>query len=202
MINLLKRLLCLSFGVLLCFSSCQAQVENSTSLKNYTHSLSSLISTHPSPKDELYIKIIKSDYTLSIMKGDSILKTYPVVFGGNPVDDKKMQGDGCTPEGWFKLHTKYPHKSWSKFLWIDYPNATSRKKFATRKQQGEIPSTAQIGGDIGIHGVPKGYDHLIDEKYNWTLGCISMKNKDVDEIYPYIKKGSRILILKTPTSKY
>ncbi|MBT3756536.1 MAG: L,D-transpeptidase, partial [Candidatus Cloacimonetes bacterium] len=50
------------------------------------------------------------------------------------------------------------------------------------------------GGEIGIHGVPAGYDNMIDEKYNWTLGCISLKNVDVNEIYKLIKVGTRIEI--------
>jgi len=55
---------------------------------------------------------------------------------------------------------------------------------------------AHIGGEIGIHGVPHGMDFIIDMKYNWTLGCISMKNKDIDEIYPYITKATIIEIRK------
>jgi murein L,D-transpeptidase YafK len=50
-----------------------------------------------------------------------IIKQYPVVLGGNPVDDKLLQGDLCTPEGNFLIHAKYPHKSWEKFIWINYP---------------------------------------------------------------------------------
>ena len=61
---------------------------------------------------------------------------------------------------------------------------------------GEIPREADIGGEVGIHGVPAGMDYLIDAGYNWTLGCISMKNRDVDEIYPYISKSTDIEIRK------
>lgn len=47
-----------------------------------------------------------------------------------------------------------------------------------------------------IQGVPKGMDFLIDMKYNWTLGCISLKNKDIDELYPFITKNTIIEIRK------
>ena len=30
---------------------------------------------------------------------------------------------------------------------------------------------------VGIHGVPKGMDYLIDAGYNWILGCISIKTR-------------------------
>lgn len=142
------------------------------------------------------ILIDKSDYTLSIFTADTLVKQYDVVFGGNPVDDKHKEGDKCTPEGVFGIRDKYPHKSWSKFIWIDYPNEDSWRKFNKRKADGIIKEGETIGGEVGIHGVPDGMDHMIDNKKNWTLGCISMKNKDVNEIYPYITKQTKITIQK------
>ncbi|MCH2196429.1 L,D-transpeptidase [Kordia sp.] len=142
------------------------------------------------------ILIDKSDYKLSIFAADTLVKEYHVVFGGNPVDDKEKEGDQRTPEGVFGVRDKYPHKKWSKFIWIDYPNAESWKKFNQRKADGVIKEGETIGGEVGIHGVPDGMDAMIDEKRNWTLGCISMKNKDVDEIYPYITKNTKITIQK------
>jgi hypothetical protein len=75
--------------------------------------------------------------------------------------------------------------------------ATDRivKKSETKKNS-TIPKNAEIGGSVGIHGVPKGMDYLIDLKYNWTLGCISLKNNDVNETYPYINKNTVIEIRK------
>jgi murein L,D-transpeptidase YafK len=144
------------------------------------------------------IKVIidKSDYTLQVFTADTLVKTYPVVFGGNPVDDKLREGDQCTPEGTFHIFSKYPHKSWTKFIWIDYPTADSKKKHNQAKADGKIPKNARIGGEIGIHGVPNGNDFAIDKKINWTLGCISLKNADVDEIYPYFNKKTEIIIQK------
>jgi len=148
--------------------------------------------------DESTIEILidKSDFKLTLQSEEHILKEYPVVFGGNPTEDKRMEGDQCTPEGNFKMVSRYPHKSWSKFIWINYPTSESWKKYKKAKSELKIPETATIGGEIGIHGVPEGMDHLIDLKSNWTLGCISMKNKDVNEIYPYISAETKIHIRK------
>ncbi len=143
----------------------------------------------------LYIFIDKSEYTLQIKSDSIVIKTYPVVFGPNPVDDKRMQGDMCTPEGEFILRNIYPHKSWSKFLWVNYPTEESYKKFNAAKENGEIPKDAAIGGEIGIHGTPDD-DSLIDKKENWTHGCISLKNKHIDEIYAFVKVGTRVVIQK------
>ncbi len=147
-------------------------------------------------KNRLSVLIDKSDYKLYFRIGSLIIKEYPVVFGKNASDDKLMQGDYCTPEGKFTMISKYPHKDWTKFIWLNYPNEKSWKKHNEAKINGKIPYNAQIGGEVGIHGVPRGMDFLIDIKYNWTLGCISMKNNDIDEIYPYITKSTIIEIRK------
>lgn len=165
-------------------------------LKNYDTPLAELLRTYNIDARDISILIDKSEYTLTVMKDTLAIKEYPVVFGGNPVDDKRMQGDLCTPEGTFKMISKYPHKSWSKFIWIDYPNHSSWQKHNEAKRKGAIPQNAKIGGEVGIHGVPRGTDHMIDMKYNWTLGCISLKNKDIDELYPYISESTRIVITK------
>lgn len=187
------RLIILLCSLVCTLSSCAT---DSTTYKNYKHPLASLIDSLDIEKDALSVLIDKSDYKLSILSHNEIIKEYPVVLGGNPVDDKLMQGDQCTPEGLFNIEMKYPHDAWSKFIWINYPTADSWRKHKAAKQKGEIPATAKIGGEIGIHGVPSGSDSMIDRKINWTLGCISLKNKDVNEIYPYITKQTGILIQK------
>ena len=158
--------------------------------------LDSVLDSMQVSSGELWILIDKSDYRMQIMAYDIVVKTYPVVFGANPKDDKLMQGDQCTPEGTFTIRTKYPHKDWSKFIWINYPNESSWKKHNSAKEKGAIPEDAQIGGEIGIHGVPKGYEYAISNKMNWTLGCVSMTNDDVNELYPHILEGMKITIKK------
>jgi len=140
--------------------------------------------------------ILKSKYEMSVWHGSMKIKTYPVVFGTNPVDDKLKEGDRCTPEGKFKIRSKYPHASWSKFIWIDYPNADSWKKHNAAKKNGLIPQNATIGGDVGIHGVPEGSDFAIDEKNNWTWGCISLKTKDINEVYPYFNSNNTVVEIR------
>jgi murein L,D-transpeptidase YafK len=144
----------------------------------------------------LHIEIEKLNYRLGVYSDTILLKSYPVVFGSNPEDDKLKRGDSCTPEGEFKIRSKYPHAKWSKFIWIDYPNESSWKKHNDAKQKGLIAANADPGGEIGIHGVPEGADYAIDYRQNWTLGCISMKNKHVDEVYPIFHKDIIVEIRK------
>jgi murein L,D-transpeptidase YafK len=174
-------------------ASCSAQERNYI---NYNHELSEVLKSLNLDSEKISVFIDKSEYKLALKIDTIVLKEYPVVFGKNPLDDKLMQGDKCSPEGTFNIVSKYPHKTWSKFIWINYPNDDSWKKHNSAKHDGIIPKDAKIGGEIGIHGVPKGMDNLVDLKINWTLGCISMKNKDVDEIYPYISESTIIVIQK------
>ncbi len=146
-------------------------------------------------KDKISILVEKSKYRLTVYYGDTAVKAYPVVFGFNPVDDKLREGDGCTPEGEFKISALYPHRSWRRFLLIDYPTDESWRKHLLAKREGRINQDASIGGEIGIHGVPEGCDDLIDRKINWTLGCISLKNRDIEELYQIVKIGTKVKII-------
>jgi murein L,D-transpeptidase YafK len=173
-------------------------VEDSNSLPrlvNYRIPLTKLVDSLKIEVTNLKIKITKSEYVLGVYNDTLLLKNYPVVFGPDPENDKLRRGDGRTPEGIFKLKSKYPHKTWSKFIWIDYPNEESWRKHDLAKKDGLIPVDSDIGGNIGIHGIPEGGDYAIDYRQNWTLGCISMKNADVNEIYPFIHPNIMIEIL-------
>ena len=177
---------------LILISGCKAYSNND--FFNYGQTLGKLIDSLAIDVSAIYIVIDKSDYLLSVMIDSQAVKEYPVVFGGNPIDDKRMQGDQCTPEGKFLVRTKYPHRSWEKFIWIDYPNQESWTKFNAAKASGDIPQDASIGGEIGLHGVPGNANELISLRVNWTLGCISLKNNDINDFYPHIDKGTLIII--------
>ena len=131
----------------------------------------------------------KSERRFRVHVQDRLLKTYPCVLGEKPVGDKYHQGDRKTPEGTFGFRSKRVHAQWHKFIWVDYPNAESWRRFKERMARGLIPPAKDIGGEIGIHGVPEGKDHWIEAGADWTWGCIALKNTDVDEIYPFIIVG-------------
>ncbi len=148
------------------------------------------------PVGAISIIIDKSDYELSVYDEKGWYATYPVVFGNSSLEDKKMEGDKNTPEGTFHIASKKYHEKWYRYLGLDYPNEASREKFNRRKQRGEIPSGARIGGGIGIHGTFPHEDFVIDRYKNWTLGCISMKRNDVEEVYQYTPVGTAVTIRK------
>ena len=148
------------------------------------------------PVGTVYLVIDKSDYELHVYDDKGWFATYPVVFGNNSLSDKKMEGDRCTPEGNFHIVAKKVHDKWDRFIAIDYPTKESYEKFRERKSRGEIPATARIGGGVGIHGTWPNDDYIIDRYKNWTNGCISMKNKDVEDLYSYLPVGTSVTIRK------
>ena len=148
------------------------------------------------PSGTVYIIIDKSAYELQVYDNEGWYATYPVVFGSKSSGDKMMAGDRKTPEGIFKIISKKPHSKWHKMLLLDYPTKESWDKFNKRKVQGLIPGSASIGGGIAIHGTWPNDNIVVDDYTNWTQGCISMRNEDLDEICEYVQPGTKVIIRK------
>src|SRR5688572_24050952 len=148
------------------------------------------------PVMPLRIVIDKSNYELYVYDAKGWYATYPVVFGNNPLMNKKMEGDRCTPEGNFKISAKRVHNKWSRFIALDYPTKEDIARFEALKQRDEVPSSARPGGGIGIHGTWPHEDFVIDRYKNWTNGCISLKREDVEELYSYVPVGTTVTIKK------
>lgn len=148
------------------------------------------------PVAPVSIVIDKSDYELQVFDAQGWYATYPVVFGNSSLADKKMEGDRCTPEGTFRIVSKRPHEKWNRMMLLDFPTAPDLQKFKERKQRGEVPQNARLGGGIGIHGTWPHDEFMVDRYNNWTNGCIALKNEDVQEIYNYIQLGTPVTIKK------
>jgi L,D-transpeptidase catalytic domain len=183
----------------LCLSSCKPEqsvhpVIEGERLLNYRQPLKEILGENIA-SEKVSILIEKSKHRLTVFYALQPVKSYPVVFGGDPSGDKRYGGDQKTPEGIFHVRDLYSHPKWSKFMWLDYPTPQSWREHFQAKLSGEINWWPPIGGQIGIHGVPTGQDILIDKRTNWTWGCISLKNSDVNEIYEFVKTGSLVEIL-------
>ena len=148
------------------------------------------------PTGTVYLIVDKSDYELQVYDDEGWYATYPVVFGSTSLDDKMMEGDRKTPEGSFKIVRKKPHEKWHKMLMLDYPNKESWEKFNRRKAEGIIPKSARIGGGIALHGTWPNDELVVDDYTNWTQGCVSLRNEDLDEIFEFIQPGTRVVIRK------
>jgi len=189
-LSLIGLLFC---GLLACQTSPQAQAPPAEP-EIVAPSLQEIVAAKNLAGKALSLYINKAEYYLEVRFDTVKLKRYSVVFGNDPPNDKLQQGDRGTPEGAFKVRAHYDHDQWRYFIWIDYPTEDSWRKHNQAKADGLIAQDAKIGGEIGIHGVPEGYDYAIGERMNWTLGCISLRNVDLEELIPLVETGMSITI--------
>jgi murein L,D-transpeptidase YafK len=154
-----------------------------------------------STKNGSYALIIdKSKYTFNILNGGKLHSRYNIELGSNPIDDKQIEGDGCTPEGIYKI-VKKKDKGQTKFyrgLLINYPNNQDKQKFNELKKTGQISSSDKIGGSMEIHGMGTGYKGN-DRGLNWTSGCIALSNSDMDKVFDIANIGTIVTIVKYGT---
>lgn len=141
-----------------------------------------------------YIIIEKKDYELKVYDAEGWYATYPVVFGGKDLGDKMKAGDRKTPDGHFKVVLKKIHPQWGPELLLDYPNDMSIQKFNQRKANGQIPRDARIGDGIAIHATRPQEEWTVDNYYNWTDGCISVKYTEMKDLFSYIPVGTPVTI--------
>lgn len=147
-----------------------------------------------STENPYYIIIDKSDYELKVYDDEGWYATYPVVFGSKDLSDKQKEGDKRTPDGSFKIILKKIHPKWGPELLLDYPNEESVRRFNTRKEKGVISKTAKIGNGIAIHATRPAEEWTVDNFYNWTDGCISVKYTEMKDLFSYIPVGTPVTI--------
>jgi len=145
-------------------------------------------------RDSMLVYVDKTNYLVALIYRRKRIRQYRAVFGPDRLRDKMMEGDRCTPEGWFKIVSKRDHNNWQKFILINYPNDSSYAKFYKRKKEGLIPSNAQIGGAVGIHGIFKSGVKMIDWGMGWTDGCIALKPEDIEDFYQFVWPGTRVYV--------
>lgn len=146
--------------------------------------------------DSLMVMVSKSQYRVSLYYKKRMIRSYKAVFGPNPQLNKCMEGDRCTPEGSFRISGKNSASKYNKFMLLNYPNDSATVRFNKLKADGAIPKTAKIGGAIGIHGIWKGGDDMIEMGIGWTDGCVALKNKDIEELFSLIDVGTKVMICK------
>jgi murein L,D-transpeptidase YafK len=134
------------------------------------------------------VVVLKKERTLQLVSHGTVVKTYKVALGGDPVGPKTRQGDHKTPEGGYILDSRNAHSQFHKAIHISYPNAQDR---ATARAKGLSP-----GGDVFVHGLPNGY-HWVGASHrlkDWTDGCIAVTDEEIEEIWRAVDDGTPIEI--------
>lgn len=130
------------------------------------------------------VVVYKANRVMYLTHNGAVLKKYRIALGGNPVGDKQFEGDQKTPEGVYFIDRRNPNSAFHLSLGISYPNDED-SAYASSKDM-------EPGGDIFIHGRAgankgKGRD--------WTAGCISVKDGEIEDIYAMVRDGTPIVIL-------
>jgi len=142
-------------------------------------------------RSEPYLILVRrSCRTLSVYQYGQWVRTYGKVSFGRVPGVKVQEGDRRTPNGLYRIVGKRAHPRWSRFMLIDYPNLSDRDDHRQAVEDGI--AVAGPGGEIGIHGTDK--ERFNELGIDWTLGCVSLMNEDVDELYDMVPDGTLVLI--------
>ena len=154
-----------------------------------------------SPLKAPKIVIKKAKKKLLLYSEEKLLRTYPVKLGFNPVGDKVRQGDKRTPEGSYYICLKNPRSKYHLSLGLSYPSIEDaerglEQKLITKNDRDRIieriskksipPWDTPLGGEIFIHGG--------GETWDWTYGCVALRNKDIEELFKVVALGTEVVI--------
>jgi len=147
------------------------------------------------------IVVYKKARKLELYSDKTLVRSYRIGLGFNPVADKQREGDGATPEGDFYVFVKNNKSAYYLSLGVSYPNVEDAERglrdgLITRAQYNSIvdahgrkaapPQYTKLGGLIYIHGNGASRD--------WTLGCVALENEDMKELFDAVQVGTPVKI--------
>ena len=147
------------------------------------------------------IVVYKTARKLELYSDKTLVRSYRIGLGFNPVSDKQREGDGATPEGDFYVFVKNNKSAYYLSLGVSYPNVEDAERglrdgLITRAQYNSIvdahrrkaapPQYTKLGGLIYIHGNGASRD--------WTLGCVALENEDMKELFDAVQVGTPVKI--------
>lgn len=130
--------------------------------------------------------IDKSDRKLWLLSGTTTLKQYDIGLGNEPVGDKMFEGDGKTPEGAYIIDRRNPNSRYHLSIGINYPDPQDVARAAAFGRS--------AGSDIFIHGRGPEGNALVGKKWDWTAGCITISDDEIEDVYAMVQDGTPILI--------
>ena len=87
-------------------------------------------------RDQRWIRIVKSRFTLILYRGNDVEQSYPIAVGRN--GGKKLRsGDNRTPEGRFSIEKIHDASSWTHDFGDGYGAVRIGKKAAGRELDGK-----------------------------------------------------------------
>jgi L,D-transpeptidase catalytic domain len=132
----------------------------------------------------------KLNHTGHVVRNGRSIESFALELGPGWLDRKVREGDRATPEGRYQIVRKKGNGQ-TRYHWamlLNYPNDEDQQRFRRLRNSGMVPRGARIGGLIEIHGDGgKGED--------WTFGCISLRDRDMERLYADLPVGSPVTII-------
>lgn len=156
-----------------------------------------------SPVSDARIVVFKGERILQLFAGKDLVREYRIGLGFEPVGDKGREGDGATPEGFFRVCIENPQSQYYLSLGLDYPGVSDAARglqtgMISQSQYDQIvealkegrcpPWNTALGGEIFIHGRGSTSD--------WTLGCVALDDGDMKELFAAVGVGTPVEIRK------
>ena len=131
----------------------------------------------------------KTERRLILLHGETVVRSYKIALGLNPIGQKERAGDYRTPEGRYFLVRRNPRSDYFLSIQVSYPNEADMRR--AHKNHWDA------GGSIMIHGLPNQLKHAPGyyEITDWTDGCIALSNADMVEVWLLTPDNAPIDIL-------
>lgn len=125
------------------------------------------------------VVVQKSKRTLELLRDGKVFATFPAALGREPRGPKQQEGDGRTPEGLYRMQSRY-----TRALHVSYPDERDRER---ARAVGVDP-----GGAIFVHGLPPDYGPFDPPRWyrDWTEGCISVGNVAIAKTTGELRRGN------------
>ena len=148
------------------------------------------------------IYVLKAERKLWLVQDKTLVREFKIGLGPSPTGDKFYRGDGRTPEGDYFICVKNASSKYYKSLGISYPDPPhaesalgsgmiSYNDYCSIVQANDScrlpPAGTSLGGAIFIHGGGCQDD--------WTLGCMAVQNRAMDELFEVVSVGTPVHIM-------
>ncbi|MEM6989797.1 MAG: L,D-transpeptidase family protein, partial [Myxococcota bacterium] len=130
----------------------------------------------------------KSARRLMLYQDGVLQGCWRIALGFAPEGHKEVEGDGKTPNGWYRTSDK-PWSIFDDAIAIHYPAtrdaADARADGRIRRSQHKAITEANARGSVPPQRTPMGGAILIHgggSARDWTLGCIALEDRDLAQL--------------------
>jgi L,D-transpeptidase catalytic domain len=146
----------------------------------------------------------KSGRRLMLFAHGKLQRCWAMGLGFDPRGHKQHEGDGRTPEGWYRTSDK-PWSDFAGAIAVHYPNdddaavALADGRLAAPEHEDVLdalahetvpPQQTALGGEILIHGG--------GSRQDWTLGCMALEDEDLAGLRATLPSDQQAWLLVLP----